>query len=70
LSFRSTHSVDGPAGKLLREEDLKYWLKCMQLFDDGVRANGAGIWDAIENPIERLRWDNPDMYHGGDENDN
>jgi hypothetical protein len=57
------------AGKLLKEEDLKYWFKCMQLFDDGVRANGAGIWDAIENPVKILRWDNPNMYRGGDENE-
>jgi hypothetical protein len=58
-----------PVGKLLREEDPEYWFKCMQLFDGGNRANGAGIWDAIENPVEILRWDNPDMYCGGDENE-
>jgi hypothetical protein len=56
-------------GKLSREEDPEYWFKCMQLFDDGNRANGAGIWDAIENPVKILRWDNPDMYGGGDENE-
>jgi hypothetical protein len=66
--LRSTHSVDGPAGKLLREEDPKYWFKCMELFEDGVRAGGAGVWDAIENPIKILRWDDPDMYCGGDDN--
>jgi hypothetical protein len=58
-----------PGGKLLRKEDPKYWFKCMQLFDNGVRANDAGIWDAIENPVKRLRWDNPDMYCGDDENE-
>jgi hypothetical protein len=42
----------------------------MQLFDNGVSANGAGVWDAIENPAEIFRWDNPDMYRGGDVSEN
>jgi hypothetical protein len=58
-----------PARKLLREEDPKYWFKCMELFEDEVHANSSGLWDAIENPVKILRWDNPDMYRGGDENE-
>jgi hypothetical protein len=59
-----------PAGKLLKKEDPKYWSKCMALIDDGISAGGAGVWDAIENPIKILRWDNPNMYRGRDENEN
>jgi hypothetical protein len=54
-----------PARKLLREDDPEYW----RGFQDGIEAEGAGIWDAIENPVKILRWDNPDMYRGGDENE-
>jgi hypothetical protein len=56
-----------PARKLLKEEDPKYGSKCMALFYDGISADSAGVWDAIENPVEILRWDNPDMYSGGNE---
>jgi hypothetical protein len=54
----------------LKELDPKYWSKCMALFYDGISADGAGIWDAIENPVEILRWDNPNMYRGVDESEN
>jgi hypothetical protein len=54
---------------LLREDDPEYWARIMRLFDDGIGVDDAGIWDAIENPVEILRWDNPDMYCGGDENE-
>jgi hypothetical protein len=57
------------AGKLFRKEDPKYWFKYMELFEDGFRADGAGVWDAIENQVEILKWDNPDIYRGGDENE-
>jgi hypothetical protein len=57
-----------PARILLREDDPEYWRGVLRLFEDGVEVEGTGIWDAIENPVEILRWDNPDMYHGGDEN--
>jgi hypothetical protein len=41
----------------------------VKLFDDGVKADGAGIWDATEIPVKNLRWDNPDMYRGDDNDD-
>jgi hypothetical protein len=59
-----------PARELLRERDLKFWYKYLKLFeDDGVCADGAGVWDATENPIKTLRWDDPDMFHGGNDNE-
>jgi hypothetical protein len=39
----------------------------MEIFDDGITAESAGLWDAIENPVEILRWDDPDEYRGEDE---
>jgi hypothetical protein len=58
-----------PKRKLLKEEDLEYWRGVLRLFEDGVKFEGAGNWDAIDNPVEILRWDNPDMYYGGDEHE-
>jgi hypothetical protein len=56
-----------PARKLLKEENPKFWCKYMEIFDDGVTVNGTGLWDAIENPVKILRWDDPNEYHGEDE---
>jgi hypothetical protein len=28
---------------------------------DGTEVEDPGIWDANENPVEYLRWDDPDM---------
>jgi hypothetical protein len=56
-----------PVGKLLVKENPKFWCKYMEIFDDGVTVNGAGLWDAIENPVKILRWDDPDVHRGEDE---
>jgi hypothetical protein len=54
----------------MREDDPQYWVKVVKLFDDGVKADGAaGNWNAEENPVEKLRWDNPDMYRGDNDDD-
>jgi hypothetical protein len=58
-----------PAGKLLKKVDLEYWRGVLRLFKEGIKVNGAGIWDAIENPVEILKWDNPDMYRGDNDDD-
>jgi hypothetical protein len=58
-----------PTRILLREDDPEYWRGVVRLFEDGIEVDGAGIWDAIENPVKILRWDNPDMYCGDDENE-
>jgi hypothetical protein len=56
-----------PAGELMREENPKYWCQYMEILEDGICATTAGPWDAIENPVEILRWDDPDMYYGDDD---
>jgi hypothetical protein len=56
-----------PARKLLEKENPKFRCEYMEIFDDGVTVNGAGLWDAIENLVKILRWDDPDMYCGEDE---
>jgi hypothetical protein len=58
-----------PKGKLLREEDPEYWREILDLFENGVDADDAGKWDAIDNPVEILKWDNPDMYRGENDDD-
>jgi hypothetical protein len=58
-----------PARILLREDDPEYWRQVVRPFEDGIKVEGAGIWDAIENPVKILRWDNPDMYRGGNVNE-
>jgi hypothetical protein len=53
-----------PKRTLLKEEDPEYWQGVLRLFEDGVKFEGAGNWDAIDNPVEILKWDNPNMYRG------
>jgi hypothetical protein len=57
------------AGKLLRKEDPEYWRGVLRLFEEGIKVEGTGIWDAIENPVEILKRDNPDMYRGDNDDD-
>jgi hypothetical protein len=58
-----------PARILLRKEDSEYWRGALRQFEEGMEVEGAGIWDAIENPVEILRWDNPNMYCGDNDDD-
>jgi hypothetical protein len=51
-----------PAGKLMKEENPKYWFEYMQILDDGIDATEAGPWDATDNLVKILRWNNPDVY--------
>jgi hypothetical protein len=36
----------------------------MQMLDAGIDTDETGPWDASNNSVEILRWDNPNMYHG------
>jgi hypothetical protein len=38
-----------PTGKLLKKENPKFWADYMEIFDDGIIAESARLWDAIEN---------------------
>jgi hypothetical protein len=58
-----------PARKHWREDDPGYTGKVFRLFMDGIEMDGAGAWDAIENPVEILKWDNPNMYPGDNDDD-
>jgi hypothetical protein len=51
-----------PAGKLLKEENPKYWFQYMQKLDDGIATDVAGPWGASNNLAKILRWDNPNVY--------
>jgi hypothetical protein len=53
-----------PKGKLLEKDDPKNWRGVLNLFENGIDADSAGEWDAIDNPVEIFEWDNPDMYRG------
>jgi hypothetical protein len=53
-----------PKGKLLKKDDPGYWRGVLDLFENGIDADSAGDWDAIDNPVEIFEWDNPDMYRG------
>jgi hypothetical protein len=55
-----------PAGKLLREDERR---GVLETFMDGTEVEDPGEWDANENPVEYLRWDDPDMYRGKDDDD-
>jgi hypothetical protein len=58
-----------PARKLLREYNEDYWGRILDVFMEGIRAEDPGIWDANENPVQILKWDDPDMYRGKNDND-
>jgi hypothetical protein len=53
-----------PAGKLLKEENPKFWFQFMQILDDGIATDVVGPWDASDNPVEILKWDDPNVYRG------
>jgi hypothetical protein len=51
-----------PAGKLLSKENPKFWSQYLAILDEGISATTARLWDAIEHPVEILRWDDPNTY--------
>jgi hypothetical protein len=58
-----------PEGKLLYKENPKYWSQYLEILDEGISATTAGPWDAIENPVKILRWDDPNVYYGDDDDE-
>jgi hypothetical protein len=55
-----------PPGVQFREKQPKVWYKYLEIIDEGIRRDNAGPWDAWDNPVEILRWDDPNMYYGDD----
>jgi hypothetical protein len=55
-----------PPGVLLRKKQPTEWAKYLEIFDDGIRRDNAGPWDARDNQVEILQWDDPNMYYGDD----
>jgi hypothetical protein len=34
----------------------------MEMLNDGIATDVAGPWNASNNPVEILRWNDPNMY--------
>jgi hypothetical protein len=59
LRLRWPQAKDEPKGS-------KKWFECLKTFDDGIYSDETGPWDARENKVEILQWDDPNMYYGDD----